>query len=324
VNFVLFLSTAATSTETTRGDTRQRRRVKQLTRKLVQLKREWQRCLGTRVAVAGPAIANDPDPLNSGDVPGIGAVPYDYSIGKYEVTLDQYAAFLNAVAADDTYTLYNGNLEITQSGSEGNFTYAPSASGNPPVNYVSWFDAARFCNWLHNGMPAGAQDTGTTEDGAYALNGATSGVEFVREATAKYWIPSENEWYKAAYHDPRDEADGGPPGDDHFWEYPTMSDTPPTAEAPPGIPGTNSANYGGSNVGGYTDGGEYVNSPSYYGTFDQGGNLWEWNDAVIGDSFRGVRGGSWGNGGNELRSSNRFVGFPVGESGLGGFRVASP
>ena len=118
-----------------------------------------------------------------------GAVGYTYKIGKFEVTGGQYAEFLNAVAATDTYGLYSPSMDgggtgcaITQNGEAGSYTY--DFSGRPsgteaawldrPVNYVSWGDAARFSNWLHNGQPTGAQDLTTTEDGSYYLNGATS------------------------------------------------------------------------------------------------------------------------------------------------------
>ncbi|MGB2987379.1 MAG: SUMF1/EgtB/PvdO family nonheme iron enzyme, partial [Phycisphaerae bacterium] len=108
-----------------------------------------------------------------------GAVDYLYNIGTFEVTAGQYTKFLNAVAATDTYGLYNPSMDgssygcqITQNGTSGNFTY--DFSGRPsgteadwvdrPVNYVLWGDATRFCNWLHNGQPTGAQDLTTTED----------------------------------------------------------------------------------------------------------------------------------------------------------------
>ena len=42
---------------------------------------------------------------NANDTTGFGAVAYPYQIGKYHVTISQYAAFLNAVAATDTYSL---------------------------------------------------------------------------------------------------------------------------------------------------------------------------------------------------------------------------
>jgi formylglycine-generating enzyme required for sulfatase activity len=68
--------------------------------------------------------------------------------------------------------------------------------------------------------------------------------------------------------------------------------------------------------------GAYSNSSSYYGTFDQGGNVWEWNDAVIG-SDRGRRGGSWDGSENFLRASIRLSNIPTNEINRLGFRLAS-
>ncbi|MEX1045119.1 MAG: PEP-CTERM sorting domain-containing protein, partial [Chthoniobacterales bacterium] len=71
-----------------------------------------------------------------------------------------------------------------------------------------------------------------------------------------------------------------------------------------------------------TDGGAFSNSGSAYGTFDQAGNVWEWNDAVIGSS-RGIRGGSWYNIEIDyLQSSGRLDGPPTFENDGVGFRVA--
>ncbi len=163
------------------------------------------------------------DPGNVADHPAnggvFGAVPYTFNMGKYDVTLGQYVQFLNSVAATDTYGLYNQpmgqlyrTLGIRQSGSPGNYTYsvtgsAPSAA-NMPVFAVTWGDAARFCNWLDNGQPIGAEGLTTTESGAYYLNGATSATALMAVAStahsgsgaAKYFIPTENEWFKAAYY----------------------------------------------------------------------------------------------------------------------------
>jgi formylglycine-generating enzyme required for sulfatase activity len=106
--------------------------------------------------------------------------------------------------------------KIQQTGSSGSFSYSVAEEyANRPVNYVSWGDAARFANWLHNGQPTGAQDLSTTEDGAYYLNGAggremsditepnyhESGLALLavtREADWKWAIPTDDEWYKAA------------------------------------------------------------------------------------------------------------------------------
>jgi formylglycine-generating enzyme required for sulfatase activity len=102
------------------------------------------------------------NPGNGADSTTYGAVPYEFKIGKTEVTLAQYTAFLNAVAATDAFGLYNASMEtnnsikgIDQSGSSGSFTYSVIGDGARPVTFVSWFDAARFCNCLHNGRPTG-------------------------------------------------------------------------------------------------------------------------------------------------------------------------
>ncbi len=151
--------------------------------------------------LAGPASAevtfdwtivgnpdNAADPLNEGDIPGIGSVAVEYRIAKYEVTNDQYVQFLNAVAATNANGLYNGSMGsnarggITQNGSSGSFTYSVKTDmGNKPVNYVSFLDAMRFVNWLHNGQPTGAQDASTTETGVYTIG---TGVSEIRAADA--------------------------------------------------------------------------------------------------------------------------------------------
>lgn len=119
---------------------------------------------------------------NSNDSTGYGSVSYDYKIGKYEVTNSEYAEFLNAVASVDTYGLYESDMNstragITRSGTSGNYIYTVNTNWhNKPIVFISWFRAARYCNWLHNNKPTGFQTSSTTEDGAYTLNGANSGI----------------------------------------------------------------------------------------------------------------------------------------------------
>jgi hypothetical protein len=182
------------------------------------------------------------DPGNTGELSGEGAggygpdricgsVGYTYNIGKYEVTAGQYTAFLNAVAKVDTYGLYNSSMwdsdygcKIERTGTIGNYSYrVASDRANRPVNYVSFWDACRFANWLHNGQPTGAQDLTTTEDGAYLLNGYTGydGRWIVRKAGWRWAVTSEDEWYKAAYY----KGGGTNAG---YWSYPTQSDTMPS------------------------------------------------------------------------------------------------
>jgi sulfatase modifying factor 1 len=231
---------------------------------------------------------------------GYGSVGYDYQISKYEVTINQYTAFLNAVAATDTYNLYNtfmGSSEnikgIERSGTDGSYSYSVIAdSGNRPITYVDWFDAARFSNWLTNGQATGAQDASTTETGSYALNGATSGI--IVAGDGDYRLPTEDEWYKSAYYDPtKGEADDG----DNYWDYAmrldNLVDNSTSANYKDGdYATTQSPNYYPS-VNYLTDVGSYSDQDSYYGTFDQSGNVNEWTDGSYGE-LRIRRGGGWG------------------------------
>ena len=90
-------------------------------------------------------------------------------------------------------------------------------SPNRPVNYVSFWDACRFANWLHNGQPTGAQGAGTTETGAYTLDGynGIDGRTIQRNAGWKWAVTSEDEWYKAAYYKGGSTNAG-------YWDYPTQ------------------------------------------------------------------------------------------------------
>ena len=257
-----------------------------------------------RILIETVTVGN---PGNAGDVQqqGVfGAVDHVYEIAKHEVTAGQYAAFLNAVAATDAHGLYSPNMgthaqgcRIERLGAPGSFTYRVAPDwADRPVNFVSWGDAARFANWLHNGQPVGAQDSTTTEDGSYFLDGATADgalEDVVREPDATWVLPTEDEWYKAAYH-----ANDGPTG--NYWNFPTGADGGVSHHLVDPDPG-NHATFSGGTVGDWTIGapyyrtevGEHENSPSAYGTYDQGGNVQEFNETVPESDIRGIRGGSW-------------------------------
>jgi len=269
---------------------------------------------------------------NAADSTGYGSVAYTYTIGKFDVTAGQYTAFLNAVAKTDTYSLYNPSMDtannpygcnIKRTGSSGSYAYSVDPNwANRPVNFVSWGDAARFCNWLTNGQPTGAQNASTTEDGSYYLNGATSNsalMAVTRKANAKYVIPTENEWYKAAYYDPNKSGGAG------YWDYPTGSNSTPSnalVDPDPGNTATFIDANGGHTVGSpywRTEVGAHENSPSPYGTFDQGGNIWQWNETIIDPNHRSLRGGAFGRIG--LGASSRIGNRPASEDDDLGFRV---
>jgi formylglycine-generating enzyme required for sulfatase activity len=253
------------------------------------------------VPVGNPGNAAYPH-ITSAHPNGVGAVSYAYRIGRTEVTNVQYTAFLNAVAASDTYGLYNTKMAtstlggIVRGGESGTYSYAVKAAAlsgtykyeNKPVIWLSWADAARFANWLNNGQPVGSQDASTTEDGTYTLNGAVTKEALAtvsRNSDAVWCLPSENEWHKAAYYDP---------GTSTYFRYPTRSNVEPNNNLPSSDTG-NSANFSVATHNTsypHTDAGAYTLSGSPYGTFDQGGNVWEWNDTMY-DSRRGLRGGPW-------------------------------
>ena len=127
------------------------------------------------VSVETVSVGN---PGNAAQAIGFGRVDYEYGIGKYEVTNDQYVEFLNAKAGGtDPLGLYEpmfmGSAAfrggIDRVGPFGFYSYnAKPNLGNKPVNHTTWYDAIRFVNWLHNG-----QGSGDTETGAYTLEGGT-------------------------------------------------------------------------------------------------------------------------------------------------------
>ena len=285
------------------------------------------------VTVGDPG--NAPDTVVMGDgTTGYGSVPYVYQMGQYDVTVGQYVQFLNAVAKTDTFGLYNrfmgpyesfNTIGITQSGSSGSYTYSVAGSdpqaANCPICDATWGDAARFANWLQNGQPTGAEGPGTTETGAYTLDGDTGNLRTeARNAGATYFIPSENELYKAAYY----KSGGTNAG---YWLYSTQSNTVPSNML--SATGTNNTNFvtGSYPNYNYTDPTNYLTpvgafsaSPGPYGTYDQGGDVWQWDEAVMGSS-RGMLGGSWEN--DSVASSGRGESYPLNEFSNIGFRVAA-
>lgn len=268
------------------------------------------------------------DPANADDVrgDGYGGVGYEYQIGRYEITNRQYREFLNAVAVQgDPHEVYDPlmadvNGGIARTGEPGSYRYLPkdgdAAWDTRPVNYVNFYDALRFINWLHNGRPVAAQDRNTTEDGVYDMS---IGSSMVRQAGARVFMPNEDEWYKAAFYK-------GGSADAGYWEYATQSDTVPDNN-PPELDSGNSANHYATDyaVGPpyfTTDVGAYQQSESPYGTYDQSGNVWEWSETVVDGKWQVVRGGPWLYDSSFLSAESRVFGLPVGTCNDTGFRVA--
>jgi formylglycine-generating enzyme required for sulfatase activity len=216
-----------------------------------------------------------------------------------------------------------GGISFTSGNASGSKYAVRSNMGDKPVNYVSWFDAARVSNWYQNG----ATSSSSTETGAYTLNGATSGNAPAVNPGATFYIPTEDQWYKAAYY----KGGGTNAG---YWNYATQSDTAPTpvtaGETGIGSAGNtgNFANWNKSADWDSQDGNATTvgtnGDPSAYGAFDMSGNIFEWNDLTgAAGSSRGLRGGSWNRiNPSELSSSYSLSLDP--SFSFVGFRLAGP
>ena len=244
---------------------------------------------GTSVNMDFVTVGN---PGNAADDTAYGAVGYTYRIGTYEVSETQWDA---VSAASSTDLLDNSGRW----------------SGNQPVAAISWHEAAMFCNWL---------TSGDVTEGYYSISGgvatpnALSHDAYAAIHGTTYFLPTEDEWYKAAYYDPNKAGGAG------YWDYPTASDTAPTP-----VPNGTSAGTAVFNQS-WEQGPADISAAgglSAYGTMGQGGNVWEWNETAI-SLWRGVRGGSFVNSSfNHLASSGRYGDNPTVEDYDVGFRVAS-
>ena len=290
------------------------------------------------------SFGNAPNPTT-----GLCRVTYDYQISTYDTTISQYVEFLNNSYAgkQGLYGVWNSSIgsttqNQTESGTAisrtltgGTYTYALTNTdyANKPVNFVNWFSAARFVNWYANGQSATAT---ATETGSYTLNGATSGNLVPRNAGAKVFLPSADEWYKAAFYNPATQD---------YYLWPTQSNSTPTAVLPTGngtVATANAANLRGDRGAldiRMTNVGTYVNTTSTYGLFDMLGNVTQMTDTAGTGGARGTPtqfqafGGSYATTTAQLGTWNSSVagpfrdGAPSLTEGLGvsttGFRVAA-
>lgn len=257
------------------------------------------------------------NPGNAADTTGLpnpaGAVAYNFNMGKFEVSRDM------VTKANTLGGLGISLADLTNYGGNG---------VNRPATGVSWNEAARFVNWLNTstGNQPAYKFTFQPGDGSYdtisnivpwTLGEAGYDPNNVyRNSQARYFLPSVNEWYKAAYYNP---ATGT------YSNYPTGSDTAPARVASGTAPGTTvNGQLGPADI-------TLAGGLSFYGTMAQGGNANEWeetdydlvNGPTTGSSFRGVRGGNWNNGSSDMLASTRLSYNPGTANDYFGFRVAS-
>jgi hypothetical protein len=232
-----------------------------------------------------------------------GGVPYVYNMGVTEVSQDWITKATNL-----------GMTNVT----------AGAWTGNQPAANMTWYEAAAFVNWLNDQRTPGlkAYNLNPTNTSLTLWSSADAwqlgGENLYRHKDAYYFLPSEDEWYKAAYH----KNDGVTA---NYWDYATGSNSIPTAVASGTTAGTAVYN-------GVTSSPAAVNNAgglSAYGTMGQGGNVFEWQESAfdginnLPSENRAFRGGSWFDAEIVLRSSLRGLGSPSASNLDIGFRVAS-
>lgn len=239
---------------------------------------------------------------NAADTGGYGAVPYEYRMSIHEISQDQ--------------------IGMATAGGLAGVTAGAWQAGQPAAN-ISWYEAAAFVNWMNTSTGRQAAYNLTFNGRAWSMDlwsgeeaWTAGGTNLYRHKDATYFLPSENEWYKAAYFNAA--------GADYFL-YPTESSTAPVAVV--GGTGPNTAVYDkAADVPAAVD---VAGALSAYGTMAQGGNVWEWTETAAGGANikasepRVVRGGSWADAEGVLRSSFRSQEKPSLDDRAYGFRVAS-
>ena len=242
----------------------------------------------------------------------------NFKINRFEITNKCYVDFLNAIAQTDSNKLYStqmSHIGIQKISINGTDTYKVDAGLEEyPVTYVSWFDAARYANWMANGKPAGSQGPATTEDGTYTMGSSSivrNSINPNTGAPPTFWLLNESEWYTSAYL----KSDGTA-----LWSYPTQSNAAPDST---GANPSNFANFGGA-FGETTPVGFFDQSPGPFGTFDQAGNVREWTETLDTSSIspmRIIRGGSWADPVEVMKADESQISDPTLEDDKTGFRI---
>ena len=226
---------------------------------------------------------------------GVGRVDYEFEMCRFALTNAEWCEFLNSVAVNsDPFGLYNPDMATGVCGgiekSDSGFAVKPGWERRPVV-YIGYYDVMRYCNWLHYGKPNGDCVLGVTEgtrrEGAYDTRRKCS---YHRNRGAKYFIPTDDEWSKAAYFDPTRH------GVCKYWDYPCRtSDVPQNDPTAP-----HACNYlkDGTMLGEkgpfyLAEVDAYPTSDTYFGCRQMAGNVWEWVEPVRKGKMN-LRGSSFG------------------------------
>lgn len=274
---------------------------------------------------AGNAPYTGPDPLGA-FATGRGQVNYEYRIAKHEVTTAQWAEFVNtfsashlSIANDLLPGSWGAWYDPDYSGPGERFVYAPQDAMDPVLS-IDWRTASRYVNWLNNGK---SSDPTSLEFGAYDTSTYTRNADGslndqrAHSAGADFWIPTLDEWMKAAHWDPNRYG----PGAGGYWLYSHSSDVAPV----PGLPGIGETSVGIGDLGWFgIPLGAYPDVQSPWGLLDTSGAASEWVEEWMSDRYRLAKGGYAGYTGDASidHIAYGFGGHPS-SAGFTGLRLAS-
>ena len=243
---------------------------------------------------------------NAADTTTYGAVPYAYSMGKYEISQD---AIDKATAS--------GMANVT----------AGAWTGNQPAANIDWYEAAAFVNWLNT-------STGKTAAYDLAWNGfawsmalqsssnawTLGGTNLYRNKNSFYFLPSEDEWFKSAYYNPSNST---------YYTYPLGSNSAPTVIGAGGGTTAGTAVYAQTIFPAGPAEVERAGGLTPYGVMGGAANVWDWVESSFdgantnASANRTFRGGAYPQGALLIQSSYRQSVAPTTSAADMGFRVAS-
>lgn len=257
--------------------------------------------LATALAIFTPLACATPDadgytwatithagnrPTNDNEVPAtpgvrLGAVNYEFRMATTEVTVGQWFEFVQAYAP--YYDFQGGSIADPDFTSSGvNFAFdglflIPGYSTNRAAD-MSWEYAARYANWLHNGKAGGqwAFESGAYDTSTFTYNpDGSANHQATRSDGAKYWIPSRDEWTKAAYYDPNRYGEG----QEGYWNYPNQSDIRSITSLLPEDGGQANSTRFFEDPDFPLDVGSFPDTHSFFGLLDLDGGVSEFTDS---------------------------------------------